>query len=252
MNGLEQGMRRVLIPLSGLQAEQAWLDAAAEVAACLDAELTALFVEDLDLLKASRLPSMREIGLFSAQPRALDGERILRLLQAAARRLQQTLERVARARGLAYSFRILQGKPLPTLLQEASSPDLVLIVRQATLRLTRRRPVAVLFDGSLAATGALSIALRLARASRRPCVVLVAAADPHSYRERVQQVGWAVGEAGEVLVQALQETRPERLVAEADRLHAALLVVPAAYIEGDSSRLMALYSRAGCDLLLVT
>ena len=246
------GIRRILLALSGAGDELAWIDAAAELAAALEAELSALFVEDVDLLRASRLPSMWEMGRHSAQLRQMQADSTVRLLQAAARRSEQALHRAAEARSLRYSFRILQGKPLHTLLAQAASLDLVLLGRRAAVIAAQPRPLAVLFDGSMAAAATLAVGLRLARAAGRPCLVLVVAADAQTYRERAQQAGWAVGGGTEVSMQRLQDTDPAALSAAVNAMRAAALVLPAGYAEGDLNRLDALRSRLRCDLLLVT
>lgn len=252
MSDPASGIRRILLALSGAGDELAWIDAAADLAAALEAELSALFVEDVDLLRASRLPSMWEMGRHSAQLRQMQADSTVRLLRAAARRSEQALHRAAEARRLRYSFRILQGKPLDTLLAQAGSLDLVLLVRRATVVTAQPRPLVVLFDGSMTAAATLAVGLRLARTSGRPCLVLVLAADVETYRERVQQAGWAVGGGAEVSMQRLIDADPAALATAVNRLRAAALVLPADYAEGDLARLDALRSRLRCDLLLVT
>lgn len=252
MSDPEAGIRRILLALSGAGEELASIDAAADLAAALEAELTALFVEDIDLLRACRLPSMWEMGRHSAQLRQMQADSTVRLLQAAARRTEQALHRAAEARSLRYSFRILQGKPLHTLLAQAASLDLVVLGRRAAVVTAQPRPMAVLFDGSMAAAATLAVGLRLARAAGRPCLVLVLAADAQTYRERVQQAGWAVGGHTEVSMQRLQDADPVSLSSVVNGLRAAALVLPVDYAEGDLARLDALRSRLRCDLLLVT
>lgn len=252
MNDPASGIRRILLALSGSGEELAWIDAAADLAAALEAELSALFVEDVDLLRASRLPSMWEMGRHSAQLRQMQADSTVRLLRSAARRSEQALHRVAEARGLRCSFRILQGKPLDTLLAQAASLDLVLLARRAKVITAHPRPLVVLFDGSMAAAATLAVGLRLARASGRPCVVLVVAADAQTYRERAQQAGWAVGGGAQVSMQRLIDTDPDALSTAVNSLRAAALVLPSDYAEGDIARLDALRARLRCDLLLVT
>jgi hypothetical protein len=251
MSAPDSGVRRILLALSGTGDELAWIDAAAELAAALEAELSALFVEDVDLLRACRLPSMWEMGRQSARLRQMQADSTVRLLQAAARRCEQALRRAAEARSLRYSFRVLQGKPLHTLLAQAASLDLVLLARQATPSTARLRPLTVLYDGSLSAAAALAVGLRLARASGRPCVVLVAASDAQTYRELAQQAGWAVGGCPGVDLQRLRSADPAVLSDAVNGLRAAALILPADYAEGELARLDALRSSLRCDLLLV-
>ncbi len=250
MSTLQAGVRRVLLALSGASEELAAIDAAAELAAALEAELAALFVEDVDLIRACRLPSMWEIGRLSGERRALAWERTARLLQATARRYEQALIQAAQARSLRYTFHVLQGKPLPLLLQQAANPDVVLLVRRTVHVRGRPRPVVTLFDGSMAAAAAITVALRVARATDRPCVVLIAAPDPESFRAQAQQVGWAIGSAHDVSLERLPEARPDAVAAAANRLRAAALVLPADSV-ADLNALERLRARLNSDLLLV-
>lgn len=250
MSTLEAGVRRVLLALSGASEELAAIDAAAELAAALEAELAALFVEDVDLIRASRLPSMWEIGRLSGERRALAWERTARLLQATARRYEQALIQAAQARSLRYTFHVLQGKPLPLLLQQAANPDVVLLVRRTVQVRGRPRPVVTLFDGSMAAAAALTVALRVARATDRPCVVLITAPDAESFRAQAQQVGWAIGSAHDVSLERLPEARPDVLAGASNRLRAAALVLPAEAVP-DLQTLERLRARLNSDLLLV-
>ncbi len=246
------GIRRILLALSGAGDELAAIDAAAELAAALGAELTALFVEDVDLLRASRLPVMWEVGRYSAQLRQMQADNMARLLKAAARRSEQALHRAAAARRLRYSFHVLQGKPIHSLLAQAASLDLVVLGWRAVFGKGSMRPIVVLYDGSMAAAATLAVGLRLARATGRPCRVLVLAADAQTFQERVKQAAWAVGEQGQVGMQRLKDAGPAVLSQVVNDLHAAALVLPAEYAEDDLARLTALRADLNCSVLLVT
>lgn len=248
---MSASVRRVLLALSGASEELAAIDTAAELAAALEAELTALFVEDVDLIRASRLPSMWEIGRLSGARRALAWERTARLLQATARRYEQALIQAAQARSLRYTFQVLQGKPLPLLLQQAANPDVVLLVRRTVPVRGRPRPVVTLFDGSMAAAAVLTVALRLAQATDRPCVVLIAAPDAESFRAQAKQVGWAIGNAQDVSLKRLPEVRPDAVAEASNRLRAAALVLPTEAVT-DLQSLKRLWARLNSDLLLVS
>lgn len=250
MSTVQTGIQRILLALSGAGDELAAIDAAAELAAALEAELAALFVEDVDLIRACRLPSMWEIGRLSGERRELAWERTARRLQAAARRYEQALVQAAQTRSLRYTFHVLQGKALPLLLQQAAYPDVVLLVRHAVRMRSGLRPVVTLFDGSMAAAATLTVALKVARATGRPCVVLVAAADPASFQAQAQQVGWAIGNARDVRLERLTEVQPEVVASTANRLYAAALVLPADAV-ADLPVLERLRARLHSDLLLV-
>lgn len=252
MSEAAAGIRRILLALSGAAEELASIDAAADLAAALGAELTALFIEDVNLLRASRLPMMWEMGRYSAQLRQVQADSMVRLLKAAARRSEQALLRAAQARSLRCSFHVLQGKPVHSLLAQAARLDLVVLGQRAVFGKGSLRPLVVLFDGSMAAAATLAVGLKLARATGRPCLVLVLAADAPTYRERLQQATWAVGEPQQVILQRLQDASPTVLSQVVNGLHAAALVLPAEYAEDDIARLDTLRTSLNCDLLLVT
>lgn len=251
MSGREAGIRRILVALSGAGEELGWIEAAADLAACLEAELTALFVEDVDLLRASRLPIMREMGRQSAQLRDMRSDRLERSMRAAARRLEQAMRQAAEGRTLRFSFRIVQGKPLTAVLAQAGSLDVVLFGRRAVMPTARPRPLAVVFDGSMAAATTLAVALRIGRAEGRACLALIAAADAETYRERLDQARWAIGGRGDASVQRLADAEPATLAATVNRLRVKALLLPVAYAEGDAARIDALRAGLRCDLLLV-
>ncbi len=65
-------IRRILVALDASGASLAALDAAARLAATLEAELLGLFVEDEDLLRLAGLPCAREVGFTFTQARRME------------------------------------------------------------------------------------------------------------------------------------------------------------------------------------
>ncbi|MCS6785920.1 MAG: hypothetical protein NZ524_02635 [Thiobacillaceae bacterium] len=242
------GIERILLAASGAETPQ-WVETAAELARALEAELTALFVEDVDLLRASRLPSSWEIGRLTAQSRPLQPERTQRSLQAAARRLEQALREAARARSLRFSFSVLQGRPWELLLAYAAAPNRLIYLPSRRLTLASPRPLVVAFDDSMAGVAGLTVGLRLAHSARRTCVVLVAAQDAQALHERMRQVEWAMHGRQTVLFERLAALDAERLAAAARRLMPAALILPAA---AEMQRLAQRCLGLGCDVLLAT
>lgn len=193
-------IKRILVALDASTHSLAALEAAADLAATLEAELLGLFVEDENLLHLAGLPFAREVRAPSAASREMSSDRMeqdLRLQAAQARRaLRAAAERV-QAR---WSFRTVRGQVTPAVLAAALEADLVAMGRmsqsvsgrsrlgstaRATTRGTRRSvllmqqgsdlsyPVLVTFDGSPAAWQALLAATRLARASGDDLSVLL-------------------------------------------------------------------------------
>jgi nucleotide-binding universal stress UspA family protein len=94
-------------------------------------ELTALYVEDEDLMRAARLPGLREISL-SGQEVELSVDRIEQDMARDLVRLRNAFEHTARELQLHYRFEVARGRVSETLCAAASESDFVLVTR--TLR----------------------------------------------------------------------------------------------------------------------
>jgi hypothetical protein len=118
-------IRRITVVQGAMQATRA-LDALAEAAAALEAELTGLFVEDVELLHFAGLPFAREIGVFSAQ--ATDVRTMERRLRHQAEEARRALAAAAEGKSLRWSFRIERGS-LPAQVRSAlADADLVVLL----------------------------------------------------------------------------------------------------------------------------
>lgn len=208
-------IKRILVALDASTHSLAALEAAAGLAATLEAELLGLFVEDENLLHLAGLPFAQEVRAPSATSREMSSDRMeqdLRLQAAQARRaLQAAAERV-HAR---WSFRTVRGQVTPAVLAAALEADLVAMGRtsqsasrrsrlgstaRAATSGTRRSvllmqqgsdlsyPVLTTFDGSPAAWQALLAATRLARASGDDLSVLLLSDTPEMVDDMKDQV----------------------------------------------------------------
>lgn len=101
--------RRVLLDLPGQAADARAMRAVAELAAALDAELRALFVEDEDLLALSRLPFVRELRLPEHAWRPVAGETLAADLRLAAERARRMLEESAAELGVRCHLDVRRG-----------------------------------------------------------------------------------------------------------------------------------------------
>ena len=188
----ELTIRRILVALDASTHSLAALDAAAGLAASLQAELIGLFVEDENLVHLAGLPFSHEVRSPSAarQPMSSDKMEQQLLLQGsqARRALAEAAERV-QAR---WSFRTVRGQVTASVLTAALEADLLAMGRisrplssQSRLGSTARAasvrtkqsvllmqqgsdlsyPVLVTYDGTPAARQALATAARMAQAS---------------------------------------------------------------------------------------
>ena len=201
----ESDIRRILVALDASPHSLAALDAAAELAARLQAELMGLFVEDINLLRLAGLPFAREIHAFSGRPRDLDSQYMERELRAQAERARRALARAAEQAQVRWSFRVARGAVLSEVLQASAEADLISLGKLGWSASTRRElgstargvlsqarchalliqhevphdaPVLVLYDGSAGAAKALSTAARLAQGRDGRLTVLIVARTP--------------------------------------------------------------------------
>lgn len=207
MNATDQHtpIRRVLLALDTATHGLAAFEAATMLAARLDAELHALFVEDINLLRLAALPFARETRLTSATTRRLQNPDMERALRAEATRAQATLAMVATRLNVRWSFQVTRGQIAAQVRAAALETDLVALTFSggAPARLTHvvatmeavmgsapcpllmlpsgaavRPPFVAIYDGSPASARALRLAAQLAQAEGQGVTVLLTAVDP--------------------------------------------------------------------------
>lgn len=118
-------IRRIVIALDASAPSLAALEAAATLAARVDAELLGVFIEDVNLVRLAGLPFAAEVGVLSARARSLAPEEMERLLALQRRRAEQALARVAQRLRLRWSFRVVRGQIVSELLAAAIEADLM-------------------------------------------------------------------------------------------------------------------------------
>lgn len=193
--GGAEAPRRILVALEAGESAPALLEAAANLAAGLHAELVGLFVEDSELLDAADLPVTRSIPSHAQAQMPLDARLMRRALRIWETKAGDALASAAERWRVKWSFRVVRGTMEEQILAEARSDDLLALgtpgkaVRRARLAAASRavaerapcsvllmqaaggadRPVAVIYDGS---ERALVTGERLARIYGRPLNVL--------------------------------------------------------------------------------
>jgi nucleotide-binding universal stress UspA family protein len=130
-------IRRILIALDASAPSIAALEAAATLAARIDAELLGMFIEDVNLVHLAGLPFAVEIGALSARARPLAPEEMERLFRLQRGRAEQALAHVARRLHLRWSFRVARGQIVPELLAAAVEVDLMALGATGTQMLRR-------------------------------------------------------------------------------------------------------------------
>jgi hypothetical protein len=172
------------------------LEQAAALAALKRAELVALFVEDVDLIRLAGLPFAREVDRVSAVARDLDGLSVHRTLRAQAEQVRRALEQTAARRQLQASLQVVRGRYVREALSAAAAMDVLFLGRVGNAAVSgvsaslpgRGRdvagktrtpgPVLVRYDGSPCAERALAVARDLLTAGGEELVVMLPAAEP--------------------------------------------------------------------------
>ena len=117
--------RRVVVLLDASAPGRAALEAAAIHAAELEAELVAVFVEDVDLLHLAGLPFAREIGFPSAERRELDAPAMERTLRRLGEEARRSIAGIAARMPLQWSFLVARGALTEEMLSAAAGADLI-------------------------------------------------------------------------------------------------------------------------------
>lgn len=225
------GIKRILVALDASQTNRTALQAAASLATQLQAELQALFVEDVNLLRLAELPFAREMVFGSREGRRITLANMERQIQQQATQLRSFVETLARQQQLKVDFKVLRGHISNELCLAAQQMDLLILGKntqllQQSLKLGSvsqdvlaavncnvlllqhgaviARPVAVLFDGSETSQRALQLAIQLAHSDHEQLNVFYPAVSTQrqqQLRTQVEHLTKPLGiEVGEVLL----------------------------------------------------
>jgi nucleotide-binding universal stress UspA family protein len=127
-------IQRILVAVDASEDSEAALEAAAGLAALVGAELFALYVEDENLLRLSKLRSARQVDPVSGADRTLEPGEVQSQVRAEAERLRAVVERLAGSLRIEWTFRTSRGRVIHELLAASAGADVV------TVGLTGRSP----------------------------------------------------------------------------------------------------------------
>ncbi len=182
-------IRHIAVALDCSAHSIASLKAAAELARLMKADLTGIFVEDINLLRMAELPFSHEIRIYTAEPKKIEPSELERSLRLQAKSAKEALQRIANELRIEHSFRISRGMVPAEVIAAALEADLLVLGRSGRspsckkgLGSTARKalaegkkpllfmrpgfsakegPVLALYDGSEGARHALKAALAL-------------------------------------------------------------------------------------------
>lgn len=196
--GESSRLRRIMLALDALNCDTALIEAAALIAAKLQAELDALFVEDDDVYTVADLPITQEISLSSARAREISGPRVEQALRCLSRDAERRFTAVIHRSRVKGRFEVTRARREEAISDAALRVDLLLLQpRERTLvrvRVRENRPprVFVLCGQSAASRRALEIGARLAHEDHHVLEVVVAGELDAALRRELEATGLVV------------------------------------------------------------
>ena len=270
-------IRRILLTLSTDGEPLVEFESIMRLALALDAELEALFVEDVDVLRLAALPFAHEVGMASAQRRQLRDVDMERALRAQAARAQIALASVAVPARVRWSFRVTRGQIVAQVTQAALTADLITVtlggepvqllrsraVVRSMLTSTARpmlvlpagsrleSPLLVVYDGSSAGQRALLLAQQLG--GDRPGAIQLVLVPRSQDLETLRRTGESLlGESGAASrYRVLASCTPEALAQAVHAEAAGTLLLPLQPDLMAPAQVALLLERVRCPVLLV-
>ena len=272
-----QLVRRVLVALDASPGSRVVAEAAAQLAAMLEAELCGLFIEDLDVLHLSRSPMAHQADLLTASVSSLGSQDIEQQFRVQAERARRILSTAASRADHAWSFRVVRGSVASEIHQASTETDLISLGlvgwslrhrrhlgraarpllggrRRLVLLVDRlldlRRPVLLVYDGGEAARRALALALQLTGGRPRRLVIAV----PDSTSARRREIEDVVSQ--EALPTPQLEIRTARSTVQLGHLaqsrHCGMAILSLAERQPEVGRVQEMLDRIPCPVLIVS
>lgn len=213
-------IRRILAAVDASPNSLNILKTAAILASGLHAELSGIFVEDINLLRLAGLPFARELAWSSSTELLLDYQRMERVLRGRAANAQQAVVTITTQLKLHSSLLIVRGHVVQELLRAAEGMDLLILGKAGSspgkrlgnvaqrmaleapcsvLLLAdkgkhRHGPVMLTFAGQISEENALSAAAQMARLEQRILLVAISAPTEVDYRRLQNRARYLLGE----------------------------------------------------------
>lgn len=259
---------RILVSCDTSALGAAALDAASALARRLDAELAGVYVENINLLRMAELPFAREYALASAAVRRVESADIELMLRRQAEAMRGALSRAAHQLRLPWSFQVVRGVLLDSVLEAMREPDLAVFGyagqysadpdaaarKQASLAdAAVLQPMMVVYDDTPVAARALAAADALAQMHRARLLVLLVAEDVDEVsRLRARAAAQLEGSHAGVRFQQLRSRDTQRIKQIAVTHHAAALLWPGVRTREERKALAALVDELKCPVVLVS
>lgn len=278
-NGPKLTIQRILVALDASTHSLAALNAAAEMAANLQAELIGLFVEDENLLHLAALPFVHEVRSSSAESEPMNRDRMKQELKLQASQARRAMEAAAERVNARWSFRVVRGQVTASVLAASLDADLLAmgrvsrpLARRTRLGSTARAasistkksvllmpdkgdldyPVLVTYDGSESAQQALGAAARLARSGGDKLNVLLLA-DTFEASEplQIEVTDWLEARGAVAGFQWLPQATVARLAEMVQSLESCVLVLGGEGPLVEAAAIQEILDETDCPVMLV-
>ena len=162
--------KKMLIAVDALQ-DSAFLELAVALATAQGAQLTALFIEDINLFHLAGLPFATEVDRVTSAELKFNADQIGSASARRIKRIRQQLEALAKQSGLTVSLTVVRGHYLAEAMAAAATMDLLLLDRSRGNRSLMIKkifvkkfspPVWAIYDGTEGSERALKLAINIA------------------------------------------------------------------------------------------
>lgn len=191
--------KNILIVFDAAGCEPVSLHMATDLAAGLRAGIKALYVEDINLLKAVDLPFTREISLHTAEISNIDSTMMKQKFRVAAENIKKQIEEIAVTRSVSITFSSTRGHKTQVIKNHTEEVNMVLVpaVYSTTGRKQQhiKHGVAVVYDEhNPSCDKALSIAKSQAAKNSYQLLIIVDSQQTKLHVEKLisQQSDYAV------------------------------------------------------------
>lgn len=246
-------VRRIVVAADASEHGRAALEAAATLAARLQADVEGVFVEDIDLIHLGELAIGREVHLISGQARAYDRKLLEDQLIAEAAEARRALAALTERAHVRSSFRVVRGRVDAEIIAAAGEGDLLIMGTFSRSVGLSRRPGSAALAAATRSPRSVLLLRHGARIQGRPIVVHDGSEGADAALEAGARLAVGVGETLTVLLIAETAQAADALQARiVDRL--AGFPVEPKFLRAPSlelDELCRLSHRADADLLVL-
>jgi hypothetical protein len=252
----ETTIRQVLVAFGPSQVPRETLEAAAELAAALHAEVKALLVEERWLEQLAEHPVTAELCLGSRTVRPWNRDQLRLELRARAEQVRRAVRQLSESRGVRFSFEVTRGDVSSILASAGGAGVLTAFIAgsrssfpqsqrtrielEQVLRHSRgftlihregrlqSMPVLVYYTGTPSARRALAVVAALRGGRREEVRILLPPADAETSARLVGEVErWRRDTALRVVTQQLASAKPLDMARTLEQFRRSLIVLPA-------------------------